>query len=118
LYPDAIPLLVGIIILPASLFALLLGLSVAIIELILGVLFGNLGVVHVQDYSSHCRSFGWHPLFIKPRCYTSISRLSAHRAFTRFNHCLFLLVAQFAVLAIVTEDRYENTSERYFIQKS
>jgi Kef-type K+ transport system membrane component KefB len=58
MYPDATPLLVGIAILLASLVSLRLGLSVAIIELILGVLFGNLGVIHVEGWMSYLAAFG------------------------------------------------------------
>jgi Kef-type K+ transport system membrane component KefB len=57
-YPDATPLLVGITILLASLISLRLGLSVAIIELILGALFGNLGVIHVESWMSLVAGFG------------------------------------------------------------
>jgi len=55
MYADATPLLVGIIILLASLISLRLGLSVAIIEIVLGTLFGNLGVIHVQDWMVYGR---------------------------------------------------------------
>lgn len=58
MYADAIPLLVGIIILLASLISLRLGLSVAIIEIILGALFGNLGVIHAQDWMVYLAGFG------------------------------------------------------------
>jgi Kef-type K+ transport system membrane component KefB len=58
LYPDATPLLVGIAILLASLISLRVGLSVAIIELILGVLFGNLGVIHVESWMTLVAGFG------------------------------------------------------------
>ena len=58
MYPDATPLLVGIAILLASLVSLRLGLSVAIIELILGALFGNLGVIHVESWMSYLAAFG------------------------------------------------------------
>jgi Kef-type K+ transport system membrane component KefB len=57
-YPDATLLLVGIIILLASLISLRLGLSVAIIELILGALFGNLGVLYVESRMSLVAGFG------------------------------------------------------------
>ena len=58
MYADATPLLVGIIILLASLISLRLGLSVAIIEIVLGTLFGNLGVIHVQDWMVYLAGFG------------------------------------------------------------
>ena len=58
MYPDATLLLVGIIILLASLISLRLGLSVAIIELILGALFGNLGVLYVESRMSLVAGFG------------------------------------------------------------
>jgi hypothetical protein len=51
-------LLVGIAILLASLISLRLGLSIAIIELILGVLFGNLGVIHVESWMTLVAVFG------------------------------------------------------------
>ena len=58
MYADATPLLVGIIILLASLISLRLGLSVAIIEIVLGALFGNLGVIHAQDWMVYLAGFG------------------------------------------------------------
>jgi len=53
-----IPLLVGITILLASLISLRLGLSVAIIEILLGVVAGNLGIVQTQDWMLFIASFG------------------------------------------------------------
>jgi Kef-type K+ transport system membrane component KefB len=53
-----IPLLVGITILIASLISLRLGLSVAIIEILLGVIAGNLGIVQTQDWMLFIASFG------------------------------------------------------------
>ncbi|MCE5214226.1 MAG: cation:proton antiporter [Methanobacterium sp.] len=53
-----IPLLVGITILLASLISLRLGLSVAIIEILLGVIAGNLGVIQTQDWMLFIASFG------------------------------------------------------------
>jgi Kef-type K+ transport system membrane component KefB len=58
MYVDATPLLVGIIILLASLISLRLGLSVAIIEIILGALFGNLGVIHPEEWMAYLAGFG------------------------------------------------------------
>jgi len=58
MYADTTPLLVGIIILLASLISLRLGLSVAIIEIILGALFGNLGVIHTQEWMVYLAGFG------------------------------------------------------------
>ena len=66
-YPDATLLLVGIIILLASLISLRLGLSVAIIELILGAFFGNLGVLHVESWMSLVAGFGGHPFDVSRR---------------------------------------------------
>lgn len=53
-----IPLLVGITILVASLISLRLGLSVAIIEILLGVVAGNLGIIQTQDWMLFIASFG------------------------------------------------------------
>jgi len=58
MYADTTPLLVGIIILLASLISLRLGLSVAIIEIVLGALFGNIGVIHAQDWMVYLAGFG------------------------------------------------------------
>ncbi|MCE5213924.1 MAG: cation:proton antiporter [Methanobacterium sp.] len=55
---QAIPLLVGITILVASLISLRLGLSVAIIEILLGVVAGNLGIIQTQDWMLFIASFG------------------------------------------------------------
>ncbi|HOI71420.1 MAG TPA: cation:proton antiporter [Methanobacterium sp.] len=53
-----IPLLVGIVILLASLISLRLGLSVAIIEILLGVIAGNLGIIQTQDWMLFIAGFG------------------------------------------------------------
>jgi Kef-type K+ transport system membrane component KefB len=53
-----IPLLVGITILMASLISLRLGLSVAIIEILLGVVAENLGIIQTQDWMLFIASFG------------------------------------------------------------
>jgi Kef-type K+ transport system membrane component KefB len=58
MYADATPLLVGIIILLASLISLRLGLFVAIIEIVLGALFGNLGVIHAEEWMVYLAGFG------------------------------------------------------------
>lgn len=55
---QAIPLLVGITILVASLISLRLGLSVAIIEILLGAVAGNLGIIQTQDWMLFIASFG------------------------------------------------------------
>lgn len=55
---QAIPLLVGITILIASLISLRLGLSVAIIEILLGAIAGNLGIIQTQDWMIFIASFG------------------------------------------------------------
>src|SRR4030042_958945 len=52
-----IPLVMGIIILVASLISLRLGLSVAIIEILLGAIGGSLGL-HTQDWMTYLASFG------------------------------------------------------------
>jgi Kef-type K+ transport system membrane component KefB len=58
MYADITILIMAIIILVASLISLRVGLSVAIIEILLGALFGNLGLVHVQDWMIYLASFG------------------------------------------------------------
>ncbi len=58
LLAEAIPLLVGITILIASLLSLRLGISVAIIEILLGVVAGNLGIIQTQDWMLFIASFG------------------------------------------------------------
>ncbi len=58
MYTEAIPLLMGIIILLASLISLRLGLSVAIIEILLGALAGNMGLIETQDWMIFIASFG------------------------------------------------------------
>ncbi len=52
-----IPLVMGIIVLVASLISLKLGLSVAIIEILLGAVGGSLGL-HVQDWMTYLAGFG------------------------------------------------------------
>ncbi|KTB49347.1 transporter, CPA2 family [Dehalogenimonas alkenigignens] len=54
---NLIPLAMGIIVLAASLISLKFGLSVAIIEIILGSLAGTLGM-HTQDWMVYLASFG------------------------------------------------------------
>ena len=54
---SVIPLMMGVIILSASLISLRLGLSVAIIEIILGAVGGSFGL-HAQDWMTYLASFG------------------------------------------------------------
>jgi Kef-type K+ transport system membrane component KefB len=58
MYSDPVPLVMGIIILISSLISLRLGISVAIIEILLGALFGNLGVIHPEEWMLYLASFG------------------------------------------------------------
>ncbi|MGA2918219.1 cation:proton antiporter [Methanoregula sp.] len=55
---DAVPLIMGILIFFASLISLRLGFSVAIIEVILGVLFGNLGFIQSEPWMLYLATFG------------------------------------------------------------
>ncbi len=55
---EAMPLILGITILIASFISLKLGLSVAIIEILLGVIAGNLGIIQTQDWMIFIASFG------------------------------------------------------------
>lgn len=55
---DMIPLITGALILLASLISLKLGLSVAIIELIIGALAGNLGILQIEDWMAFIATFG------------------------------------------------------------
>jgi len=54
---NIIPLVMGIIVLIASLISLKFGLSVAIIEILLGAVGGSLGL-HMQDWMSYLAGFG------------------------------------------------------------
>ena len=54
---DIVPLLVGLIILAASMMSLWLGVSVAIIEITLGAVAGNLGVP-VEEWMTYLATFG------------------------------------------------------------
>ncbi|MCX6258606.1 MAG: cation:proton antiporter [Bacteroidia bacterium] len=54
---DFIPLIVGSLVLLSSLISLRLGLSVAIIEIVLGVIAGNLGL-HTEDWMLYLANFG------------------------------------------------------------
>lgn len=58
LYADLSPLFLGIIILLASLISLRFGISVAILEILFGVLAGNLGLINIQDWMIFISSFG------------------------------------------------------------
>lgn len=55
---DVIPLFTGALILLASLISLRLSLSVAIIELIIGALAGNLGILQTEDWMTFIATFG------------------------------------------------------------
>jgi Kef-type K+ transport system membrane component KefB len=55
---DVIPLFTGALILLASLISLRLSLSVAIIELIIGALAGNLGILQTEDWMIFIATFG------------------------------------------------------------
>lgn len=58
MYSDPIPLIMGLIILISSLISLRLGISVAIIEILLGASFGNLGFIYPQEWMLYLASFG------------------------------------------------------------
>jgi len=54
---DLVPLIVGLLVFVASLISLRLGLSVAIIEILLGAITGNLGL-KAEDWMIYVASFG------------------------------------------------------------
>jgi Kef-type K+ transport system membrane component KefB len=58
MYVDAYPLILGILILLASLISLRTGLAVAIIEIILGAIAGNLGILQPEAWMIYVASFG------------------------------------------------------------
>ena len=58
MYADIYPLILGILILLASLISLRAGISVAIVEIFLGVIFGNLGLIKPEDWMVYIASFG------------------------------------------------------------
>jgi Kef-type K+ transport system membrane component KefB len=55
---DAIPLIMGILIFLASLISLRLGLSVAIVEMLLGAFLGNLGIIQSEAWMLYLATFG------------------------------------------------------------
>jgi dihydroxy-acid dehydratase len=55
---DIVPLLAGLLIFLASLASLGIGLSVAIIEILLGAIFGNLGLIQAEDWMMYLAGFG------------------------------------------------------------
>jgi len=55
---DMIPLIIGALILIASFISLKLGLSVAIIELVIGALASNLGLIRTEEWMTFIASFG------------------------------------------------------------
>ncbi len=58
MYVDAYPLILGMLILIASLISLRAGISVAIVEILLGVIFGNLGFIRPENWMVYIASFG------------------------------------------------------------
>lgn len=58
MYVDAYPLILGILILIASLISLRTGLAVAIIEIILGAIAGNMGILQPEAWMIYVASFG------------------------------------------------------------
>jgi len=55
---DTVPLIMGILILVSSLISLRLGLSVAIIEILLGACAGNLGLIKTEEWMIYLANFG------------------------------------------------------------
>lgn len=55
---DIVLLITGVLVLLASVISLKLGLSVAIIELIIGALEGNLGILQTEDWMTFIATFG------------------------------------------------------------
>ena len=50
MFSDPVPILMGIIILVSYLISLRFGISVALIEILLGALFGNFGVIYTEEW--------------------------------------------------------------------
>lgn len=55
---DVFPLILGLLILIASLISIKLGISVTIIEIVLGVIAGNLGIIRPEQWMIYIASFG------------------------------------------------------------
>ena len=55
---DMFPLILGILILLASLISIRAGISVTVIEILLGVIVGNLGFFHAESWMLYLASFG------------------------------------------------------------
>ncbi len=55
---DIFPLILGILILLASLISIRAGISVTVIEILLGVIVGNLGFFHAESWMLYLASFG------------------------------------------------------------
>ncbi len=58
MYADLYPLILGVLILVASLISLRTGLAVAIIEILLGAIAGNLGILQPEAWMVYVASFG------------------------------------------------------------
>lgn len=61
MYVAVYPLILGILILLASLISLRMGLAVAIIEIIPGAIAGNLGILQSEAWMIYVASFGSRP---------------------------------------------------------
>jgi len=57
MHADAIPLFTGLIIFVASIISLRLGISVAIVEILLGSISGNFGL-HTEEWMQYLAGFG------------------------------------------------------------
>ena len=55
---DVFPLILGIIILLASVISIKTGISVTVVEIAIGVIIGNLGFFHSESWMIYIASFG------------------------------------------------------------
>jgi Kef-type K+ transport system membrane component KefB len=94
---SVIPLVMGVIVLVASLISLRLGLSVAIVEILLGAVGGSFGL-HMQDWMTYLASFGGITL-----TFLAGTEIDTRLMREKFKECFligfFSLLAPFVVVA-------------------
>src|SRR3989338_5347754 len=97
---DLVPLIVGILVFLSSLISLRVGLSVAIIEILLGAVAGNLGL-EPQDWMLYLASFGG--IVLTFLAGTEIdTQLMKEKFRTSFLIGFFSFLAPFVVVAVYT----------------
>ncbi len=89
--PDATPMIIGLFILLSGLISLRTGLSVAIIEIVAGIIAGNLGI-HAEEWMLYLAGFGGILL-----TYLAGTEIDTQLMREKFKECFLIGIASFII---------------------